>query len=409
VGACDRQPLDELVREEAGRIERGTKDTYWEGKRLGKLATLIPIAEQCRDAEAAAAFRRELTERLENWFTATKPDGSLKSSGMFYYDRRWGTLIGYPASYGSDVELNDHHFHYGYFLRAAAELARHDPAWAAPDRYGGMVELLVRDAAAPRRDDPMFPFLRCFDPYAGHSWASGHAKFGDGNNNESSSEAMAAWCGLILWGEATGDRRIRDLGIALHAIEMSAIEEYWFDVRGSNHPPDYPPSVVTMVWGGKGANGTWFSGNPEAIHGINWLPIHGGSLYLGRWPDYVRRNYDALVKENGGTAWDQWADLVWMYRALDNAPDALKQFESRPANFTPEAGNSLANTYQWIRTLQAVGHVDRTVTADWPLYAVFRQGDRRTYVVYNLHDQPLTVSFSDGTRIDAAPKGYTVK
>ena len=77
----------------------------------------------------------------------------MKPKGLFYYNRPWGTLIGYPAGYGSDTELNDHHFHYGYFLFAAAEIARRDPAWAAAGRWGGMVKLLVRDiASAGRRD-----------------------------------------------------------------------------------------------------------------------------------------------------------------------------------------------------------------------------------------------------------------
>ena len=104
------------------------KDTYWEGKLLGKLATLIPIAEQAGDEPAAAQFRDELRRRLEQWFTPTDAGGKLKSAGLFYYDANWGTLIGYPASFGSDAELNDHHFHYGYFIKAAAEIARHDPA-----------------------------------------------------------------------------------------------------------------------------------------------------------------------------------------------------------------------------------------------------------------------------------------
>ncbi len=78
-----------------------------------------------------------------------------------------------------------------------------------------MVKLLIRDIASPDHNDTMFPFLRCFDPYAGHSWASGHSRFADGNNNESSSEAMNAWSGVILFGEATGDRTLRDLGIYL--------------------------------------------------------------------------------------------------------------------------------------------------------------------------------------------------
>ncbi|MDB6149449.1 MAG: glycoside hydrolase family 81, partial [Chthoniobacter sp.] len=174
-------------------------DTYWLGKQLGKWATLLPIAEQLGDKAAAAELTRRIKASLENFFTASDASGAPKTAkdGVFYYDANWGTLIGYPASFGSDVELNDHHFHYGYFIRAAAEIARRDAEWAKD--WGGMVRLLIRDIASADRQDPMFPFLRNFDPYAGHSWASGHAKFGDGNNNESSSEAVNAWYGLILW------------------------------------------------------------------------------------------------------------------------------------------------------------------------------------------------------------------
>ena len=85
-----------------------------------------------------------------------------------------------------------------------------------------------------------------------------------------------------------------------------------------------------MVWGGKGANATWFTANPEAVHGINWLPVHGGSLYLGLYPDYVEKNYRALVEgirqrpipAAGRTC-------IWMYRALTEANDAARLFEAR--------------------------------------------------------------------------------
>ena len=164
-----------------------------------------------------------------------------------------------------------------------------------------------------------------------------------------------------------------------------------------------------MIWGGKGANGTWFSGEPEAIHGINWLPIHGGSLYLGRYPEYVRRNYDALVDENGGTHWSQWADLIWMYRALIDPQDAMRQFRARPNGHGAEDGNSLANVYEWICTLDALGQVDRTVGADYPLHAVFLKGGTRSYVVYNMGNKPRTVTFSDGTKLTAKPRAFTTE
>jgi endoglucanase Acf2 len=393
---CDAAKLKALLDDVARAPVPGIGDTYSQGKWLGKLATIIPIAEECDDTPAADAMRDLLRVRLEEWLNPRDASGNLRKTGLFAYDANWGTLIGYPASFGSDVELNDHHFHYGYFIKAAAEVARHDPAWAADAKWGGMLRLLVRDIASPDREDPLFPFLRNFDPYAGHSWASGHARFGDGNNNESSSEAMNAWCGIVLLGQATGDTRLRDLGIYLYTTEMNAIEEYWFDVHGDNFPKEYPASVVTMVWGGKGANGTWFSNKPAVVHGINFLPLHGGSLYLGQFPDYARKNYDALVVENHGDRIKEWPDIIWMYRALSDPEDALRLYQAAGGANRGEGGNSRANTYYWLTALRAFGQVDRSVTADYPLYAVFKKGDLRTYAAWNMKLGPLTVHFSDG-------------
>ncbi len=426
VAGVENADLKSLLAEIVAEKGRRVADTYWLGKELGKWATAIPIAEQISDTGTVETLTNRLEDSLENFLTATNDRGALKGKdeGLFYYDANWGTLIGYPASYDSDGGLNDHHFHYGYFIRAAGEIARRDPAWATDAKWGGMIKLLVRDITSPDRDDKMFPFLRCFDPYAGHSWASGHARFADGNNNESSSEAMNAWYGLILFGAATGDRELRDLGIWLFTTEMEAINDYWFDVSGRFLPKDYPASVVTMVWGGKGANGTWFSGNPESVHGINWLPITGASLYLGRHPDYVEKNYAALVSENqaedekkgakagkpnqhnDGTEWDAWADIIWMYRALSNPQDALQQFHARATDFKPEGGNSLANTSHWLHALDALGQVDGAITADYPFYAVFTKDGKRTHVAYNMEEQPRTVRFSDGATVQCAGRGF---
>ena len=297
-----------------------------------------------------------------------------------------------------------------------------DRAWRFDQLRAGADE---PPPASTDRHDRLFPFLRNFDPYAGHSWASGHAKFGEGNNNESSSEAVNAWYGLILLGEAVGDKTLRDLGVWLLTTEVAAIDDYWFDVTGKFHHPDYPASVVTMVWGGKGANGTWFSDEPELIHGINWLPITGATLYLGRHPDYCAANYAALVAEKReresrqpaksgagrekGIHWNHWADLIWMYRALSDPRDALAQFQARPTNFRPEAGNSLANAYTWIAALDELGQVDRAVTADTPYYAVFQKAGRRTHVAYNMGAAPRTVTFSDGVSVLCPPRSFGLK
>ena len=400
--SVDKTKLRELVDQELAGTPQLTGDTYWLGKQLGKWATLLPLAEQAGHESAVKECDQRLRTAMEDFFTASD------SKGLFAFEPAWGTLIGYPASFGSDDQLNDHHFHYGYFFRAAGELARRDPAWAA--KWHAMLDLLARDVVSADREDKLFPFLRCFDPYAGHSWASGHAKFGDGNNNESSSEAVNAWFGLMLLGETTGDKTLRDLGAGLVTTEIAAIEDYWFDVRDDLHPADYTPSVVTMVWGGKGANGTWFSGNPEAVHGINFLPVTGASLYLGRWPDYARKNYAALVQENPeGANFDAWAEIMWMYRALTDPTDAQTMWNARSSGFKPEAGNSLAQTYAWITAFNDLGTVDRSITADAPFTAVFTKDGKRAHVAWNLAKMLRTITFSDGIKVECPAGSFLLK
>ncbi|UJF32228.1 glycosyl hydrolase [Paenibacillus hexagrammi] len=405
-GSYNKTTLAGYVNEAEAQTYTGGSDTYWLGKEMGRLATLAPIADQVGDTTAANKFRGDIKSDLEDYFKASDASGNLQTQKLFYYNSNWGTMIGYPSSFGSAEELNDHHFHYGYFIKAAAEIARVDKTWASDSNWGAMVNLLIRDIASPNRNDSMFPFLRNFDIYAGHSWASGHANFGDGNNNESSSEAMNAWAGVILWGEATGNTSIRDLGIYLYTTEMNAINEYWFDVNDNTHPADYTPSVVTMVWGGKGANGTWFTGNPEQVHGINYLPLTAGHLYLTHYPSYTAKNYNAMAAENGGTNWDAWKDLIWMYRAISDPTDAKNQFNAGIGSLTPEEGNSKANTYHWIYNLDAMGNADKSITANYPLAVVFNKNGVKTYVVYNMTNASKTVTFSDGTTVTAPANSF---
>ena len=403
----DTAALRTLLDEAAAQKAEFAPDTYWDGKNLGRLATLMQIARQTGAEAAASEFRQRLRSRLETWLSAGDAAGRPKTQQLFFYDANWGTVIGSPASYGSDTELNDHAFHYGYFVHAAAALAFEDPEWARA--WGPMVELLVADMACADRRDARFPFLRAFDPYAGHSWASGAAKFADGNNQESSSEAMNAWAGLLLWGEATGNTSLRDLGAWLFTTELAGVEDYWFDVTGELRPKEYTPSVVTMVWGGKSVNETWFSPKPEDIHMINWLPYTGASLYLGRYPAYVRRNYEALRREVGSEGWRSATDLILMYRALDDPDDALRQYQAKGAALKTDSGNSKANLLYWVGTLQKLGQVDRSITGNQPMVAVFVRDENRTYVAYNAQPQSKTVKFSDGTPLECPGRSMGVR
>jgi hypothetical protein len=157
-----------------------------------------------------------------------------------------------------------------------------------------------------------------------------------------------------------------------------------------------------MVWGAGGRYDTWWDSNPVFIHGINIVPASGGSLYMGRHPDYVVRNYGEVVQRIRGEPLT-WRDLLWMYLALAKPERALDLFE-HDRYFSPEFGNSMAMIYHWISNLGELGQLDTRVTADAPTYAVFAKGNRVTHVAFNPTDQPLKVTFSDGANVVVPPR-----
>lgn len=67
--------------------------------------------------------------------------------------------------------------------------------------------------------------------------------------------------------------------------------------------------------------------------------------------------------------------------------------------YAAEFAESRAHTYHWLYALAALGPRDPSITADTPLYGVFDDGGTTTYAAYNPADEPLTVTFSDGTEL----------
>lgn len=398
--AADKESVESLLVGDLAKSDRlfmkQGRGTYWIGKGLGAVAQLMNVAE----AEGQTKTRDELLDllkkRMETWF-----DGS--HSTYFFQDARVGTFVGVPQEYNSIANMNDHHFHYGYWLMAAANVALRDPAWASPQKWGGMVNKIAADIATDERGRADFPFLRNFDPYEGHSWASGDAIFDDGNNQESSSEAVNAWAGLAMWGEATGNRRQRDLGIYLYTTEIASIQQYWFDLDRQVLAAEYGKPFAAQVFGGKYAYNTWWTLEPRQILGINLLPITTASTYLGANPQYVRSLVDALPGEvkayhksglDDGTPADIWQDVIACYMALADPAAGLALWDRRGS---VENGETRTHTLYWLLSLKEMGTPDFSVTADTGLYAAFKNAaGERTYLAYNAGTAPIRVTFSTG-------------
>ena len=380
----------------------GGTNTYDIGKDLARIAHLLPIASVAGDTASLNSMQTSLQNELQNWFNGA---ANGQSSNVFYYNSNWGTMIGYPAAFGTDDALNDHHFHYGYWIHSSAILGLFNPAWIQTNSWGGMVNLLARDIAAPTRNDTMFPFLRYFDVYGGHSWASGQAPFGDGGNQESSSEAVNAWTGLILFAVETGNTQLRDAAIWMYMMETNSIFDYWFnDGPVATFPAGFTRVEIANAFDGKGDTGTFFSGQIELEHGIEFLPFHGGSFYLGRDAAYCRRNIaevTAMDPSAFAAGSVNWPDLMEEYEAFYDPTTALSQFNNTSFVFD---GESKAHEYYWITNLQALGQVDETVTANTPLYRVFKtSAGVRTHVAFNASSVSTTVTFSDGATLSVPP------
>jgi endoglucanase Acf2 len=374
------------------------QDSYTAGKEIGRLSELTELASQVGHHDAKVLFLNTIKGELQNWFTA---DGTTNDK-QFVYNAQWDTFQAYPASFESQKELNDHHFHYGYFIKGAATIAQFDPAWAS--EWGGMVNLLIQDVANTDRDSSLFPYLRNFDPYAGHSWANGHGAFFSGNNQESTSEAMNFASALTMWGAQTHNVDQQNLGAYLYATELSAIQQYWFDVNDMNFPAGFNHHEASILWGDGATYSTFFSADPEMIHGIQFLPMNGGSLYLGLNPNYAQINYNDMIQNNGGAP-NQWVNIMLQYQAMFDsqaAVNALNLGYSSNREPTFESGDSLAHNYSWIHNFNALGQVEASVTADNPFFAVFNKNGLLTYTAYNPGDTTIVVHFSDGTQLSVA-------
>lgn len=156
----------------------GAGDTYFSGKMLAKLARILLVAHEVGgvDKKDFAHALATLREGVEVWYRSS-------AGSPFLYDRAWGGIVmcgcdykwennvgfcanSYPncpalSDFGQNFGAgyyNDHHYHYGYHIYAAAVVAKFDQKWGR--KFHQHVLLLVRDIVNPSDDDKFFPTWR---------------------------------------------------------------------------------------------------------------------------------------------------------------------------------------------------------------------------------------------------------
>jgi endo-1,3(4)-beta-glucanase len=339
---ADRQELVESVRLEAGSLPDLAADTYFGGKGLARIATLLALARELQQPEIAATLQSRLVEELRTWI---EPAGcEERDDRCFVYDPELRGIVGLVPSFGSE-DFNDHHFHYGSFLFAASVAALGDEELV--EEFRPMMSLLAADVASSGGE--LFPTRRAFDPYSGHSWASGTSPFGDGNNQESSSEAVAAHHAVTLWGAVSQDTDLEMEGRWMLALESLAARSYWTDFDTEEAPyVGFDQGVVGIVWDGKRDYATWFSPEPAAILGIQLLPMRPGTQ--GSLGDDEQRILANIAEATVGGPAPQFADYLLMYQALagpEQAQLALDAARDLPTSSIDD-GNSRSYLLAWI-------------------------------------------------------------
>ena len=191
--------------------ETNLNSQYFAGKAMAKYAEICLVAHDVLKDQALTAAG---VTKLKAAFAVF---ANNQQQAPLCYENTWKGLVstaGFsdPGADFGNTYYNDHHYHYGYFIYAAALLAHVDPTWLTPAS-------LVRDVANPSSQDPYFPVFRSFDWFVGHSWSKGLFPSADGKDEESSSEDYNFSYGMKLWGVVTQNAAMQACGDLMLAIQ----------------------------------------------------------------------------------------------------------------------------------------------------------------------------------------------
>ncbi len=141
-------------------------DSYGWGKLLSSVANNLFLAERAdwHGTGGISDVMGYLASGMHKWLNYNTGQTNQPAATGLVYDPNWNVMLAFPPGYdagtktvtegfGTTTYLNDLHFHYGYFIRAAAVLATYDPVFVA--NYGDMVDHLIRCIAAGYDDKPL--------------------------------------------------------------------------------------------------------------------------------------------------------------------------------------------------------------------------------------------------------------
>ncbi len=354
----------------------------------GKHATLKNVTtakHQSNDSSSNTSQRAYalLEKYLTMWLVGDGGDRHL------FYDVDLGGIVSKDGltdvfSDFGNVRYNDHHFHYGYVLYAAAILGRAKPKFIS--QYGSYVDSLFYDVAhnssavihPGSKGEIFFPLARHKSWFDGHSFASGLFPFADGKSQESSSEATNCYFGAYLWskvrwaGSPEGDK-IVDYARLLLATEITGAKTYWhmtprsidpFSASSGSSLLPVPYNTLfqqNYMVGNLGMSDvtstTWFGTEVVYVHLINFMPVTAITSELFD-KAYVKGERQVLM--NIGSVEKAWTGYLISNEAIIEPNKAWMEAQSLVSNQL-DSGSSKSQVLYWI--LSRPGFSSNTTTS----------------------------------------------
>ncbi|KAK0250311.1 endo-1,3-beta glucanase [Friedmanniomyces endolithicus] len=313
---------------------------YYDGKALAKFATIIYTVNDIANNKSLALTGLALLE------TAFALHVNNQMQIPIVYDTVWGGAVSAGSYNGgsSGVDFgntyyNDHHFHYGYFVYAAAVIGYMRPAWLSEGSNAAWTNMLVRDYANSVTDDEFFPFQRMFDWYHGHSWAHGLIETADGKDQESSSEDTMASYAVKMWGRISGDVNMEARGNLMLSVQQRSLGLYYLYLGNNTvEPADFIGNKVAgILFENKIDHTTYFGAEPEYIQGIHMLPQMPCST-LTRSKEFVQQEWDAYFGPQGIKPVEQvsggWRGILMANLATIDPVNSYDFFSNSTGNFS---------------------------------------------------------------------------
>lgn len=283
---------------------------YFKGKALQKFGTMCLVARQLADT-TNPELQHVAQHGIAKLVQLMSQFANNQSAFPLVYDTVYKGIISSEALVRNDINVdfgngvyNDHHYHYGYIVTAAAIALYLDPQWrhsADAIKLRSVVDTLIRDVAtsSPDNSDPYFPRFRYFNWWLGHSYSHGVTPMADGKDEESTSEEVNFLYGTALYGQVTENMEQQALARLILKVYVRAVNTY-FLLRNEGpviHPAGFAKNKVTGVFfDNKCDYTTWFSPNKECIHGIQMIPV-SPILEVSRSPRFVREEWDEVLRK----------------------------------------------------------------------------------------------------------------